>query len=202
MEKTFIKMSKASIVFFVLLLLNGCAAYSPTMIDGSYKSTISDLELKDKVTVVASFWGLKQLDKLGEEKPRRLKSDQRLAKNIVVGSLAELCNRDQKCFSNYIVTLDKNSVNTGTYIDLRIHSYVNWWPVLLTIVPTYYSTNASYCITADVYVDGEKKDRFEEWGFVKESGIWFMQLPENPKGVLLRNFLVKKVLNESISTLG
>jgi len=184
-----------------LILLSNCASYKPTLINDSYKGSVIAINHLDKVQILTSYYSLKKVDNLEGSHKTSFDSDQRLSKQVVEEQLTVLCESKDDCVSKYYLTNSNRDILSKMYIDLKIHQYVSWGDVFIQILPVYYSVNESYCVTADIYKDGEIVKNIEEWGYTKESGFWIIEFPEKPNSARLRAYLVQKVLDRAIKEL-
>jgi hypothetical protein len=199
--KTFKQSSSILIIIFILLVLSGCGAYKPTIIEQNLKSDLDSKSNYKKIAILCSYNSLKKVHDLTGAHKTAFARDQDLARAVVTDGLNSLCGNNQNCSQSCFVTINQGSITTDKYIDFKIYQFVNWVPVFIQILPTYYGCNESVCVTAEIYEGGKVVKRFEEWGFSKDRGFWFFPFGTKPKTVPLRNFVAKKVLNEALSSI-
>ncbi|MBN1952779.1 MAG: hypothetical protein JW801_16370 [Bacteroidales bacterium] len=176
--------------------LSDCASYKPTELEDLSAVHAPSFAQEKPVDILCSYYNLKHLDTLEGSRQTYFERDQKIARDEVADQLGKLCKQKSTCISQFALTIDSTAIDKDNYIDFRIHQFVAWSDILLMLLPWYYAINESYCVTADVYRNGELADSFEEWGFIRVSGFWIIEFADQPRGLDLRSYLVLKVLNK------
>ena len=186
-------------LLIVTLICVSCGTYKKTIIDPNLRSDLDSKASYNKITVLCGYYTMKKVHDLSKSHKTAFNRDQELARSVADAELKELCGSNPNCSQSYFLTMNQGSVTTDKYIDFKIYQFVNWTPVWIQILPTYYSCTESVCATAEVYEGGKVVKKFEEWAYTKDRGFWFIPLSKRNQSIPVRNFVAKKVLNEALS---
>jgi hypothetical protein len=127
---------------------------------------------QDSVRILCSTYYLKNFDNTQKSRKSRFKSDLVHAKTVVYEALKELYAHDSLALHKFVLYTDSTQIKHETYIDMQVHTFVNWW----VLVPMA-KVRESYCVRSSIISNGKVIKTHEEWGFRKTLGE-FYDLPD------------------------